>query len=262
MANYRFFVDYVSHYLTSKTRHGVHSPFVYHLVDEVIYDYSGKEYEIEIEALRSSLKRDKRILKLTDLGAGSMLNKQLEKSVGNIARHSLKPPRVAKLITRLAAFSRAKTVIELGTCLGITTSYLAKALPSAQVITVEGCAETAGVAQENFDKFSLSNIDLKIGNFDLILPQIIQKQERIDFLFIDGNHRKEATLAYFYLCLDKVHDETMLIFDDIYWSQGMKEAWTEIKNHPQVTVTVDLFFIGLVFFKKDQAKEDFKIRFR
>jgi predicted O-methyltransferase YrrM len=231
------------------------------LIDEVIYDYSPKDYEMEIEALRSSLKRDNRMLKLTDLGAGSMLNKQSEKSVGNIAKHSLKAPRVAKLIARLAAFSKPKTIIELGTCLGITTCYLAKASPFSQVITVEGCTETAQVAQESFNRFSLSNVELVIGNFDLLLPQIIETQERLDFLFIDGNHRKEATLNYFYACLDKVHDETILVFDDIYWSQGMKEAWIEIKKHPRVTVTIDLFFIGLVFFKKDQAKEDFKTRF-
>jgi hypothetical protein len=40
----------------------------------------------------------------------------------------------------------------------------------------------------------------------------------------------------------------------------MKEAWEIIKVHPQVTVTVDLFWIGLVYFKKGQVKEDFLIR--
>lgn len=261
MANYRFFVDYFSHLLVSKTRHGIHSPFVYYLVDEVIYDSSPKKYELEIETLRSSLKKDNRMLNLTDLGAGSMLNKQSKKSIGNIAKHVLKPPRVAKLIGRLAAFSKSKTIIELGTCLGVTTCYLAKASPSSQVITVEGCSETAQIAQENFEKLGIPGIDLKVGNFDLLLPEILQDQMKLDFLFIDGNHRKEATLNYFYACLDKVHQDTILIFDDIYWSQGMKEAWKEIKQHPKVTVTVDLFFVGLVFFKTDQEKEDFKVRF-
>lgn len=260
MANYRFFIDYISHYLTSKTRHGVHSPFVYSLIDNVIYDFSPKNYEEEIETLRFSLKKDTRILKLTDLGAGSMLNKQSEKSVGNIAKNSLKPPKVAKLIARLAAFSKAECIIELGTCLGVTTAYLAKASPLSQIITIEGCPETAKIAQENFKKLDLDNINLKVGNFDLLLPEIIHGEERIDFLFVDGNHRKEATLNYFYACLPKVHSDTLFIFDDIYWSQGMKEAWEEIKRHPQVTVTVDLFFIGLVFFKTDQAKENFKVR--
>jgi predicted O-methyltransferase YrrM len=261
MANYRFFVDYFSHLLISKTRHGVHSPFVYNLIDKVIYDYSPKIYEKEIEKLRSSLKKDDRMVSITDLGAGSMLNKQPEKSVGNIAKNALKPARIAKLIARLAAFSRPETIIELGTCLGVTTSYLAKASPYSQVISVEGCPGTATIARENFTRLGLSAVELKVGNFDVLLPQILAEQSRIDFLFIDGNHRKEATLNYFYACLPKVHEGPLLIFDDIYWSQGMKEAWDEIINHAEVTVAIDLFYIGLVFFKKGQEKENFKVRF-
>jgi predicted O-methyltransferase YrrM len=261
MANYRFFIDYFSHLLVSKTRHGVHSPFAYHLIDEVIYDYSPINYEAEIETLRSSLKKDDRMIKVTDLGAGSLLNKQSEKSIGDIAKNALKPVRIAKLIARLAAFSKPETIIELGTCLGVTTSYLAKASPSSQIISVEGCPETAKVAKENFHKLGLSAIELKVGDFDVLLPQILAEQSKIDFLFIDGNHRKEATLNYFYACLPNVHEGTLLIFDDIYWSEGMKEAWKEIVNHAHVKVTVDLFYIGLVFFKKDQEKENFKVRF-
>jgi predicted O-methyltransferase YrrM len=261
MAKYHFFVDYFLHYFTSKTRHGVHSPFVYYLIDEVIYDYTPKAYEFEIEALRSSLKKDNRMIQVTDLGAGSMLNNLSEKSVGNIAKNALKSPRVAKLIARLAAFFKPETIIELGTCLGVTTSYLAEASPSSKIITVEGCPETAEIARENFRKLDLSAIELRIGDFDIVLPQILAEQSKVDFLFIDGNHRKEATLNYFYACLPKVHESTVLIFDDIYWSRGMKEAWEEIKNHPKVSVTVDLFYIGLVFFKTDQQKEDFKVRF-
>lgn len=261
MANYRFFIDYFSHLLISKTRHGVHSPFVYHLIDEVIYDYSPKKYETEIELLRSSLKKDDRMIKVTDLGAGSLLNKQSEKRVGDIAKNALKPARIAKLIARLAAFSTPETIIELGTCLGVTTSYLAKASPSSKIITVEGCPETAIIANENFNRLNLSTTELKVGNFDTLLPQILDAQAKIDFLFIDGNHRKEATLNYFYACLPKVHEDTLLIFDDIYWSQGMKEAWDEIINHPEVTVAIDLFYIGLVFFKTGQEKENFKVRF-
>ena len=248
MANYRFFLDYASHYLTSKTRHGVHSPFVYKMIDEVIYDYSVKGYEEEIEGLRTSLKADNRVIRLTDLGAGSMLNKRREKAVKNIAKNAFKPSRIAKLLARLAGFSNPETIIELGTCLGVTSSYLAKAVPAVRVISVEGCPETATIAKENFEKQGLKTIDLRVGNFDVILPQIIEEQEKIDFLFIDGNHRKQATLDYFYACLVKVHEGTMLIFDDIYWSKGMKEAWKEIKNHPQVTVTVDLFYVGLGVF--------------
>src|SRR5690606_40340693 len=227
MANIRFFVDYFKHVFTSKTRHGVHSPFVYNLIDRVIYDFSEKEYIAQIERLRRDLKEDNRKIKITDLGAGSMLNNSKEKKISDLARNALKPARIAKLIARLAAEFQPKTMIELGTCLGITTLYLSKASPLSKVITVEGCPQTAAVAEENFHKLNGNNIEVRTGNFDSIFPQIIAEALKIDFLFIDGNHLKDATLNYFYQCLPKVHDGTVLIFDDIYWSQEMKEAWKE-----------------------------------
>jgi len=262
MTNYLFFVDYIVHYLTANTRHGVHSPFVYQLVDEVIYDFTPRDYEKEIEKLRFSLEHDHRNIQITDLGAGSMLDKSREKRVRDLATHALKPARLAKLIARLASHFKPAKVVELGTCLGITTSYIAKAVPSSTVVTIEGCPQTASIAQENFDKLGLKNTSLHVGNFDELLPKMLEEEDKIDFLFIDGNHRKQATLDYFNLCLSKIHSASILIFDDIYWSKGMKEAWETIKKHPQVTVTIDLFYIGLVFFKKDQKKEHFKIRFR
>jgi len=257
----QFISDYLKHRLTAKTRHGTHSPFVYKLADEVIYDFSNKSEYKNIEAQRKKLFNDDSEITVTDLGAGSHLNKNRVKKVSQIAKNALKSKRLAQLIYRLAENTKPKTAIELGTCLGITSAYLAKANPEAQIITIEGCPQTAGVASNNFKDLDLNNIELHVGNFDLLLPDIIAKQPTLDFVYIDGNHRKDATLNYFKWCLPKVTEDSLLIFDDIYWSKGMKEAWNEIKNHPDVTVTVDLFWIGLVYFKKGQAKEHFKLKF-
>ena len=138
--------------------------------------------------------------------------------------------------------------------------YLQKAAPQAKVYTLEGCPSTAGVANETFKKAGINNVELITGNFDNTLAGVINQLDKIDFVFVDGNHQKEATLKYFEWCLPKVHENTLLIFDDIYWSEGMKEAWTEIKANPKVTVTIDLFWIGLVFFKPGQVKEDFLVK--
>ncbi len=259
---FQFITDYLKHRLTAKTRHGTHSPFVYKLADEVIYDFTHKSEYKSIEQQRKKLFSDESIITVTDLGAGSHLNKNRTKKVNQIAKNALKSPRLAKLIYRLAKDTNPKTAIELGTCLGITTSYLAKACPDAEIITIEGCPETAEVARQNFNDLELDNIELHVGNFDGILPDIIARQPSLDFVYIDGNHRKDATLNYFKWCLPKVTEDSLLIFDDIYWSEGMKEAWAEIKNHPDVTVTVDLFWIGLVYFKKGRAKENFKLKFK
>lgn len=258
---FKFISDYLKHRLTAKSRHGTHSPFVYKLTDEVIYDFSSKTDYKSIEAQRKKLFNDDSEVLVTDFGAGSHLNKNRKKKVSQIAKNALKTPRLAQLIYRLAKDNHPSSLIELGTCLGITTAYLSRACPEADIITIEGCPQTAKKAYQNFQDLDICNVELQVGNFDGLFPQVISQAEKIDFVYIDGNHRKEATLNYFKWCLPKVHEGSLLIFDDIYWSKGMKEAWEEIKAHPQVTVTVDLFWIGLVYFKKGQAKEHFKIKF-
>ena len=261
MINMQLVLNYVQHRLTAKTRHGVHSPFVYHMVDKIIYDFHAKPEYQEIEALRSHLLEDQRVITVTDLGAGSHVNNNKKKLVKTIAKNALKPARLAQLIFRLAKYFSPKQIIELGTCLGITTAYLAKAVPQARVTSIEGCPETASVAAINLSHLNIQNVKLEVGNFDDILPGVLDGEDTLDFIFIDGNHRKDATLNYFNWFLPKLSENGVIIFDDIYWSKGMKEAWQEIKAHPKVTVTVDLFWIGLVFNRPGQVKEDFKIKF-
>jgi len=260
MLNIRFAKDYLLHRFKAKSRHGVHSPFVYRLVDEVIYDFEAKKVYADIENLRQQLIIDNRMITVTDLGAGSHVNNNRQKRIGDIARNALKPPKLAQLLYRLAAEFKPRNIIELGTCLGTTTLYFQKAAPSAKVITLEGCPETAGIAKETFGKAGINDIELVTGNFDDTLKGVIDKTGQLDFVYVDGNHQKDATLKYFEWCLPKVHENSVLIFDDIYWSEGMKEAWNQIKANPKVTVTVDLFWIGLVFFKQGRVKEDFLIK--
>jgi predicted O-methyltransferase YrrM len=261
MINLQLAVDYIKHRFKSKTRHGVHSPFAFRLIDKVIYDFHAKPEYDKIEALRMNLLRDERVISIKDLGAGSHLNNNKQKAVRTLAKNALKPAKLAQLIHRLAADQSPDNIIELGTCLGLTTAYLAAAIPNGQVISIEGCPETAAIAEENLSELGITNTGVLVGNFDTVLPNVIDLHPKIEFVFIDGNHRKEATLNYFRWCLPKLSENSLMIFDDIYWSSGMKEAWNEIKAHPNVTVTIDLFWIGLVFVRKGQAKEHFKIKY-
>jgi predicted O-methyltransferase YrrM len=261
MINSQLLKSYIKHQLKAKTRHGVHSPFVYKLVDTVIYDFQPKADYQPIEQLRKHLLKDDREIMISDLGAGSHVNNNTTKQVSQLAKHALKPKKLAQLIYRIANDRQPRNIIELGTCLGVTTSYLARAASDAHVVTIEGCPQTAAIARENLNSLNIRNVEMLTGNFDHVLPEVIGKTDSVDLMFVDGNHRKDATLNYFEWCLPKVNNDTILIFDDIYWSKGMKQAWEEIKAHPQVSVTVDLFWIGLVYFRKGQEKEHFRIKF-
>ncbi|NQV75166.1 MAG: class I SAM-dependent methyltransferase [Bacteroidetes bacterium] len=261
MINLQLAVDYLKYRLKAKTRHGVHSPFAYRLVDHIIYDFYSKKVYADIEKLRSELIRDMRSITITDLGAGSLLNKSKQSKVSTLARNSLNPARLDQLIHRLVADANPSTIIELGTCLGITTVYLAKAAPNARVISIEECLETVAIALENLDKLHIQNSELLVGNFDELFPEVIRNSTKLDFVLINGKHPKEAILNYFKWCLPKLSENSILLVDNIYWSRDMKDAWEQVKAHPEVSVTIDLFQIGLVFVRKAQAKEDFVIRF-
>ena len=261
MINWQLVKSYLRHQLTAKTRHGVHSPFVYNLVDKVVYDYTNKADYQPVEQLREELLADSREITITDLGAGSHVNNNKRKQVRQLAKNALKPKKLAQLIYRIANDANPRNIVELGTCLGLTTAYLAKAAPAAAVTTIEGCPQTSAVAKENLGKLKVENVHLLTGNFDEVLPGVINETDSLDFVFVDGNHRKDATLNYFKWCLEKVNSNSVLIFDDIYWSKGMEEAWQEIKEHPQVSLTIDFFWIGLVFFKKGLTKEHFRIKY-
>jgi predicted O-methyltransferase YrrM len=256
----RFTRDYLLHCLKSKSKYNIHSPFVYHLLDEVIYDRKVLPAYPYVERIRKELLNDESVITITDLGAGSHINNKRQKKISEIARTALKPPKLAQLLYRLAERFKPKNIIELGTCLGTTTLYLNRAAPDAEIYTLEGCPQIARTAKAVFEKAGANTIQLITGNFDDTLPMVIKYLNKLDFVFIDGNHQREATLTYFEWCLPLVHDDTVLIFDDIYWSEGMKQAWRQIKAHPKVAVTIDLFWIGLVFFKSGQAKEDFLLK--
>ena len=165
MFNLRFAFDYFLHQINAKTRHGIHSPFVYRLADEVLYDDSEKKVYAEIEQLRDVLYADDRLINITDLGAGSSINKNNKKRISDIAKNSLKKPKLAQLLYRLVVNQKPKNMIELGTCLGITSMYLQNAAPEAKLFTLEGCIEIAEVAQNVFSKAGRNDIELVIGNF-------------------------------------------------------------------------------------------------
>ncbi|AFK04886.1 O-methyltransferase-like protein [Emticicia oligotrophica DSM 17448] len=253
--------DYIKYLFKAKDEHSLHSPFLFDFYTRIVKDKTNYGVYSEIENLRKQALKDKRLINITDFGAGAKLNSNKQRMVKNIAKHSLKRPQLAKFLHRIISYYNYKNILDLGTSLGITTAYLAKANQDSQVNTFEGCAETANVAQENFDALSINNISLNVGNIDTLLPEVLQKIEKIDFAFFDANHRFEPTISYFEHCVGKIHEDSCFVFDDIYWSNEMKMAWDTIKKHPEVSISIDFFWIGIVFFRKKQPKQHFILKF-
>ncbi len=257
--SFRLAAEYVRYRLRSFKLHGVHSPFVYHLYRSVIL-HNGDYYAyLRLEALREKLLGDNRKLQVTDFGAGPKSGKKLVRKVKRIAASSAKPAKYSQLLFRLVNHFQPGTIFDLGTSLGITTAYMAEAAKNSLFFTFEGCPAVAAVARENFENLGIKHVQLVEGNLDETLARQLAQVESLDFAFFDGNHRYEPTMRYFNACLAKAHEYSLFVVDDLYWSSEMKKAWSEIKKHPQVLQTVDLFFIGLVFFRRTQPKEHFTL---
>lgn len=255
---------YLKYYFNSSNGkgHGVHSPFVFQFITKVLNNKQHYPAYDKVEKLRDQLLKDHSYLTIEDFGAGSVSNKTNNRTIASIANNAAKPKKFGQLLFRIVKEYQPATILELGTSLGITTSYFALAKPTAGILTMEGAVEVANIARENFGKLELKNISIVQGNFDKSLVTSISELSTIDFVFIDGNHRREPTERYFMELLNKVNNDSIFVFDDIHWSFEMEAAWETIKQHPDVTCTIDLFFIGIVIFRKEiLEKQHFTIRF-
>ena len=256
-------LSYISHRFKSRSGFDIHSPFVYQFYSKILNDRSFHDEFGTIEKLRSQLLKNRSVFEMTDLG--SLGNEELSGnkniSVREVIRNSSVEPVYGRFLFRMARYFKPSVTLELGTSLGLSTLYLAMGNPQGHVTTVEGCPKTSEIAAKNFDILGLTNIDQITGPFEEVLPDLLKKIGEIGLIFIDGNHRKEPVIHYFYQCLQHIHDDSVIIFDDIHWSKEMEEAWKVIREHPSVTITIDLFRMGLVFFKEGLSKEDFILHF-
>jgi predicted O-methyltransferase YrrM len=254
---------YFRYLFSAVSPYRVHSPFVYKLYTDVIRSKEIIEVYASIEAKRSELLKQKSVLETTDFGSGSgkRVYKTRYRRISDIARHSSISPKYGRLLHRLVRYASPETILEIGTAFGISSLYMATAAPGSRMITLEGCANTADKAMENFTRFGLENIELVIGNFDHWLERSLEDIEKLDFVLLDGNHRKEPTLEYFRLLLPKLHHGSIVVIDDIHRPDEMRKAWRELRLQSQVTVSIDLHRAGILMFNEDIERQAFTLRF-
>jgi len=261
MKKLQLIIRYLRYFFSAKGKHSAHAPFLYTFITKILNEKTENEHCNTIELLRKELFKSEKIIEITDFGAGSSINDNRKRAVKDVARNSAKDVKFGQLLYRICHFLRPKNIIELGTSLGISTAYLAYRKADIKVFTFEGCPETAQLAKENFDKMNLENIDITIGDFKHTLTQKLERIKNVDLAFIDGNHQEKPTIYYFEEILRYANNDSIFIFDDIHWSSGMESAWEYVKAHERTTLTIDLFFLGIVFIKSELSKENFIIRF-
>lgn len=236
---------------------GIHSPYLYHFINDIIQlKYSYYAYSQHIKTYKACLKDQTRV-DLPQLGTG----KARSTTISKIARSASKKPKDCQLLFRIALESRAKTIFELGTNLGLTTRLLARINTQTQVYTFEGAPALTEWSEKQFKHEDLNNIHLIKGNLDLTLKDTLKKLKIIDFIFIDANHTYEATMNYFNLLVKHIHQKSILVLDDIHQSSGMQQAWQDIQNDSQTICTLDLFRLGIVFFDENLPQTNYIVSY-
>lgn len=252
--------SYITFLWYSKNQHGVHSPFVFDLVTKCFYDKKNyPEYSI-LKNYRNSLLENKNTIEVTDFGAGSRVFKSNTRAINQIAKNAGISSKRAELLFRIVNYFQPNTILEIGTSLGLATSALSLGNKNSKIITLEGCTNTMAIAKNQCQLQNLTNIEYVNTKFEDYLINYQLSTINYQLIYFDGNHSKKATLAYFEFLLPTITNDSVWIFDDIHWSKDMENAWEIIKNHPKVTVTIDTYQWGIVFFRIEQEKEHFVIR--
>ena len=255
-------LKYIKYWLFAKHKkgHGVHSPFIYNLIINVLNNKSNDETLNKVFDVYNKLRKSKEVLEFNEIGAGTNYKKSKKITTGKIVKKSSINLKYGKLIYNLIKYFNPKEILELGTSVGISSAFIAQAAPQSNFKSIEGIEEKIRIAKETASEFK-HHTEFIHGDFENILNSVLEKYDKLDLVFFDGNHKKQSTLNYFNSCLEKIHNETIFIFDDIHWSDEMEEAWAEIKNHPKVKVSVDIFRMGLIFFRKELSYQHYVIKF-
>lgn len=254
--------SYIKYRVKAKGLHGIHSPFVFEFASKVLYDRTDYEEYHQLLNLRKRNFNNRNVIETVDFGAVSG-NRPFETyhiKVNELAKKRSPSFHTQKLLFRISRFFKPDNILEFGTSTGLSTVSLALGNPNSKLTTMEGCASVASIAEVNFNAYGIKNIHIGIGNFNQILISTLSTIDHVDLVFFDGNHRMKPTIDYFHQCLLKAKEESIFIFDDIHWSEEMEEAWKEIKSHPQVRISIDLFQLGIVFFKTGIEKQHFVLR--
>lgn len=249
------------YWLHAVNRHSLHAPFVYHLYTQIINKNSKLPVFEEIEAYRKTYLQDHTFISVNSPGANSHWTHSKARKVSNIAKYGLSSAKFSQLLYRLVDQQKPNVIIELGSSLGINTLYLSAAHPDAIIYTFEGCPQTAALAKRLFNHWPLKNITLIEGDIDQTLHPLLSQVKTVDFAYLDANHRYEPTLRYYAMLFEKAHPHSVFVLDDIYWSSAMLRAWKHIKDQPEVSLSLDIFDAGLLFFKPMHYRQHHALMF-
>ena len=249
-------LEYIKYRLNAKYLHGVHSPFVYDFMKNAMGINIKEQHQKEILQCISNVNSNKKEIIVQDYGAKSKKLKG-KRSVKEIFKTSSSYGKSALLLYRISNYFKPKRILELGTSIGIGSLHLHLGCPSAHITSVEGCQETFNLAKQNLES---TNIELMNSTFYDYIKSI--NEESFDLIFIDGHHDGEALKYYLKLLSNYIHNDTIIVLDDIRWSKSMFNAWNKIKLEKKYHLSMDFFRMGVLMKRPQQEKEHFILKLK
>lgn len=241
--------------------YGIHSPFVYDFHRKVLHQKGKSDTLNSIRKYRRKIRKSRQSIRTHDLGTGGNFTSSDSLAIGKAERTISIPHKYGKLLYRMINHYSLENVLEVGTGIGISSLYLGSARAGKAIHTIEGCPEKVALAEQLFAGFNLNHVYCHNGSFEDLLPGVLERFDPPDMVFLDGNHTREATRKYLETILPCLHNDSILVLDDIHWSKEMEQTWIELQEDKRVTVTIDLFRLGIVFFKKELSRQNFRIRY-
>jgi predicted O-methyltransferase YrrM len=252
-----FFLCKVFHskYIEQLDKHGVEGKQVTQALIKSLNSENTPEEKLLFETLdqfREDLYADKRLINFEEIGSNEVM------TVAEVAKRAASPEIWTRFFYQLTKSKNIVKVLEIGTNLGVSGQYFIKALKNkkkSKFITLEGVKGLCEIADQRLTTIS-NDQDFEVihGLYDQTLISEINKEIHFNLLFIDGNHRYDATLKYFELLKKNIADRALVIFDDIHWSEGMRKAWQEIITQRGIVFSVDFFKLGIIIFDSKQSK--------
>ena len=250
--NFHLLKHYVIHAAKGHRRgHGVHSPFAYRLCEDVFYNQNPFYQLDELRGIRAQLLEDPTELQIRDFGAGSKVFTSNLRKVNELVKHGTSTQKQSELLFRLCNFLDAGVIIELGGSIGLNALHLAMVNKQARVYSIEGSDSLARFSKTLAAKHGVTNLEVIHATFDEAFLPLLEKVKQVDLLYIDGNHTYDATMRYLTSALPYCTENSVIVLDDIYWSEAMTRAWNEACQIPQVNMSIDCFYFGFLFFKKE-----------
>ncbi|WP_339925117.1 class I SAM-dependent methyltransferase [uncultured Cyclobacterium sp.] len=247
--------EYFLYFLLKEDQHSIHSPFFFKLYQNLkVFLRDNRRGNPEIEQQRNTFLASQEHIKRIDFGAGSRWGNGQTQQVGSIAKKATTPVKFSLLYQFLCMSTPAHTVMDLGTSLGINTSYLAS-VTNGYLYSFEGDPTLGLFAKSHLNRFE--QVKIITGNLDETLGFILQNIEHVDFVLIDANHRYLPTMDYFKKIAPKLHENSIVVIADIHWSKEMSRAWNEIKDMPSVSSSIDFFECGVLFFNAQGVNNDY-----